>query len=223
MIIYKITNVVNRKIYIGQTVTPLSIRKSGHKHETLKRNDKCAIHKAMRKYGFENFTFEIIDICTTREELNKSEIYWIKELDSRNQKKGYNLTKGGDAPPVMIGKDNPSYGVKKPWLVELNKARRIHPKRIKKTREEINKSISESQKIAWKEGKHSSELFKKFARERIGTINIATAKPIICNETGKLYPSACNAAKSLGISQGNISAQIKGKLNQISGLTFKFQ
>ena len=50
----------------------------------------------MAKYGEENFTLEIIDFAETYEELKEREKYWIKQYDSMNREKGYNLTEGGD-------------------------------------------------------------------------------------------------------------------------------
>lgn len=50
----------------------------------------------MVKYGEENFTLEIIDFADTYEELKEKEKYWIKQYDSMNREKGYNLTEGGD-------------------------------------------------------------------------------------------------------------------------------
>jgi group I intron endonuclease len=50
----------------------------------------------MAKYGEENFTLEIIDFADTYEELKEKEKYWIKQYDSVNRDKGYNLTEGGD-------------------------------------------------------------------------------------------------------------------------------
>ena len=52
------------------------------------------LYQAMRKYGIENFSFEVIEECLP-EELNEREIYWIDYYDSFNKEKGYNMTPGG--------------------------------------------------------------------------------------------------------------------------------
>ena len=88
--IYKITNKINGKIYIGQSKNIFK-RWSEHRYEA-KNNDK-PLYKAFRKYGIENFTFEIIEICNI-EQLNEREIFWTKFYNSYNN--GYNLTPGGD-------------------------------------------------------------------------------------------------------------------------------
>lgn len=95
MIIYKITNKINGKVYIGQTTYSLNHRWSGHKQNT----NKCSyIAAAIQKYGHESFTIEQIDTAETFDELNEKEIYWINFYDSCNREKGYNLLSGGNQP-----------------------------------------------------------------------------------------------------------------------------
>jgi group I intron endonuclease len=93
MIIYKVCNVVNGKVYIGQTEKSLSARKSQHIYETFHNVDKMYFHKAIRKHGKENFIWEIIDQAQTREELDFLEKCYIKQFGSLGG--GYNLTEGG--------------------------------------------------------------------------------------------------------------------------------
>lgn len=98
MVIYKITNIINGKIYIGQTVE-YEERVRHHKQIAFRDNSKekhKPLYKAIRKYGVKNFKFEIIDSANSIEELNEKEIYYIKLYDSCiDNNKGYNLDKGG--------------------------------------------------------------------------------------------------------------------------------
>lgn len=98
MVIYKITNIINGKLYIGQTLD-YEERVRQHKQTPFRENSKekdRPLYRAMRKYGVENFKFEIIDTAETIEELNEKEIYWIQYYDSCvDNNKGYNLDKGG--------------------------------------------------------------------------------------------------------------------------------
>lgn len=87
--IYKITNLINGKCYIGQSV---DIYERWHQHKYADCKESV-IHTAIKKYGIENFSFEIIEKLH-QEELNEREIYWINYYDSYN--KGYNCTLGGD-------------------------------------------------------------------------------------------------------------------------------
>lgn len=99
--IYKYTNLLNGKIYVGQTNNP-HLRRNGHRSSAFNSNDhsyNSAFHNALRKYGEENFQFEIIEEISDelgREYLNKREKYWISELHSLTTENGYNITTGGD-------------------------------------------------------------------------------------------------------------------------------
>lgn len=89
MIIYKLTNKVNGKIYVGQTVRTAEERFKQHKYCKT-----SLIGKAIHKYGAENFSIEVLAECKTREELDEMEIFFIAYFDCIVPK-GYNLTKGG--------------------------------------------------------------------------------------------------------------------------------
>lgn len=93
--IYKVTNKVNGKVYIGQSV---DIGRRWRQHMTAE--DDIYFHKAIQKYGVENFEWEVIEKCK-KSELDERESYWIEYYDSFN--KGYNCTRGGDGGPVMRG------------------------------------------------------------------------------------------------------------------------
>lgn len=92
-IIYKFTNQINNKIYIGLTTHPLNVRLNQHMYDA-RHGSHFPFHLALQKYGLENFTYEIIDTADTVEELRNKEMYWIKFYDSYS--KGYNATIGGD-------------------------------------------------------------------------------------------------------------------------------
>lgn len=90
--IYKIENLINHKIYIGQSI---EIEQRLQKHKTL--NDNLAVHQAIQKYGKENFSYEIIEVCS-KKLLNEREKYWIKYYDCcllDGKDKGYNMDRGG--------------------------------------------------------------------------------------------------------------------------------
>lgn len=94
-IIYKITNTLNGKFYIGQTIQSLIKRFNGHKTDARVNNKtNQSLHNAIRKYGFENFICEEIENCPV-ELLDEREIYWIDKLNATDKNIGYNLDKGG--------------------------------------------------------------------------------------------------------------------------------
>jgi hypothetical protein len=86
MQIYKITNLVNNKIYIGKDTTS----------DPNYFGSGLIIRKAIKKYGLENFIKKVIDETEDYKELSKKEISWIKKLNSTNKKIGYNISTGGD-------------------------------------------------------------------------------------------------------------------------------
>ena len=93
MIIYKITNKINGKVYIGQTIYTLARRKANH-IKCAKNGVDRHLYNAMRKYGIDNFDFEEIDHADNIEDLNYLEAYYITQYDS--VRKGYNMGYGGD-------------------------------------------------------------------------------------------------------------------------------
>lgn len=89
--IYKIENIINKKLYIGQTIHTVDVRKKEH-IEAAKYGCTSVIYRAMRKYGVNNFIFTEIECCDDSL-LDEREIYWISYYDSYNN--GYNSTTGG--------------------------------------------------------------------------------------------------------------------------------
>jgi group I intron endonuclease len=94
MIIYCVTNKINGKQYIGQTIQSLADRWYHHTYYSNFRNNY--FHNAIKKYGKENFEIKQIDRALTIEELNEKEKYWIKTMNTIVPN-GYNLTMGGRA------------------------------------------------------------------------------------------------------------------------------
>lgn len=95
--IYKITNIKNKKIYIGQSKN-IEARWNKHRNAPFNPNDKgynSYFYHSIRKYGLDNFSFEVIEQCSI-DELNEKEIYWIHFYQSNDNRFGYNLTSGGN-------------------------------------------------------------------------------------------------------------------------------
>jgi group I intron endonuclease len=91
--IYLISNDVNNKLYVGQTVQTLKKRFNGHCcYSKSDRSNNSLIKRAIHKYGKEHFKIELIEECEI-DKLNEREIHWINKFDSYNN--GYNLTLGG--------------------------------------------------------------------------------------------------------------------------------
>ena len=146
--IYKITNNVNGKIYIG-------------KHSTDNLEDDymgsgIVLHKAKQKYGVESFTKEYLAFCDTEEMLNFLEKFYIKKFNAQNPKIGYNLTSGGDGVIGYIqteeAKNKISETHKGKKLTEEHKRKLSEAHKGKRRTEETRKKISE-----WHKGKRLTE------------------------------------------------------------------
>lgn len=96
-IVYKATNKINEKKYIGITSKTLNERKNEHIKMSKTSKPKYIFHKAIKKYGKDNFDFEIIDAFESTEESSEKEKHYINQYDTfyRNGK-GYNMTLGGE-------------------------------------------------------------------------------------------------------------------------------
>ncbi len=92
-LVYKYTDLTNRKIYYGQTI---NLKKRQAQHLSLAKNgDESYLHRAMRAHGIENFICEVIEKCDNEDQLNKREQFYIARDKSNSPKFGYNMTEGG--------------------------------------------------------------------------------------------------------------------------------
>ena len=108
--IYAIQNKSDLKVYIGQTVNP---KRRWCDHKWLSKNKpEQYIHRAMIKYGIENFIFTIIDTAEDGYKANELEIDWINWFKSRNNDYGYNIAPGGNDPwnRGLPSEQQPMYG-----------------------------------------------------------------------------------------------------------------
>ena len=157
--IYKVTNKVNGKVYIGQSV---DIGRRWRQHMTAE--DDIYFHKAIQKYGVENFEWEVIEKCK-KSELDERESYWIEYYDSYN--KGYNCTKGGGG---CSGEANPNWkgGIsldseysKKHYEANKEKAKEYY----EANKDKIIKKIKEKNKQYYEENKEKMREKAKEYRE----------------------------------------------------------
>lgn len=146
--IYKITNKLNGHSYIGLSKN-IEKRFLDHKTKAFGSNRKDDVKKvlyqAIRKYGLENFSFDIIEECD-EESLKRREIYWIAYYNTYLDKNNYNLTPGGDMPSkntIHIGED---HGMAKLTEEDVIYCRKCYQMGLR-SRDIYNESFQE--KIAW--------------------------------------------------------------------------
>lgn len=221
MIIYKITNIKNGRVYVGQTVG--SLGKRWNEHSTSMKNSP--LYNAFRKYGKENFKIETICSALSPEHLNSLEQHFIKYFNSFHPD-GYNLTSGGDSAytrsehsrdkqrSAMLG-----HTVSVETRAKISKTLTGRPG-IRKgavLSAETRQKISEIQI-----GRKASEETKaKMKASKLGG-KAYNSKPVMCIETGIVYGSTGEAARALNLQQTSISAICLGKRKSTGGFTFKF-
>lgn len=208
--IYKITNLINGKVYIGQTISSIKHRWNSHKNSWHSNKRCCALYNAFDKYGIDNFIIEEIEACEVNQ-LNEREIYWIDYYNSFNE--GYNLTRGGDG--VCILDYSLIYTL---WDSGL-------------TTEEIAQQIG-----ATKHGvRNVLEGYKNYSKEEgihrgAKRIGIATGKRIqqytLDGQYITTFPNATVAAESFGKGRpesNNIRSCAHGRRKSAYGYKWKFE
>jgi group I intron endonuclease len=234
--IYEIVNKVNGKIYIGQTTMSLAKRWVCHKSCAKHRSAYSILHKAIRKYGPENFTIEIVTTASSKEELDRLEQTYIEGFGGIGPN-GYNSMSGG----VVSGKHSDSTRKK---MSESHKGKPAWNKGVtgystsakgKKLSPETIRKMSESLKgrKPWNKGKKLSDDHKaSMSLAMIGKrISPSTEfkpghvppniRPVIDSE-GRIFESAYEAARLLGLQRAHISSCCCGKRKTTGGLSFQY-
>ena len=188
--IYKITNLINNKCYIGKTLNTIQERWREHCSDYKKRDEeKRPLYSAMNKYGIENFKIEEIEQCN-EDIVNDREKYWIEYYGSF--KKGYNATLGGD------GK---AYLDRKLLIKTYNKVQNL-----KRSAKILNIDAGHLSKILKEnniEVKSSKEVQNKEYGKEIAMVDLKT------NVIIKTFISLADAARYIK-EQTNSTAEIKG-------------
>lgn len=222
--VYKITNIVNWKVYIGQSINLIN-RWKDHIHALNRNDSNCTLlQRAWNKYGQKSFSFEILELCA-EEQLDEIEIKYIEIYDALNPDKGYNIEPGGN---------------KNKHLSEETKQRLRESHLGRRHTEEAKRKMSESRTGEGNGmyGRHHTEEAKKkmseakkgkpghpcsdYAKERASQANLGkivseeTRKklseshkgrpahnkimmPVYCIELDKVFECPSDAAKELGI------------------------
>jgi group I intron endonuclease len=188
--VYKVTNKVNNKVYIGITNKGAGARFKQHLFDA-EHGSQYRFHRAIRKYGKENFEVSIIAFCNNADELKENEIKFISEYESMNPDKGYNMTEGGDGTFGRVCTLETRLKIS-----EANKGKEVS--------EETRKLLSERGKVRT-EGRDTYW--------SSGTIGAGRRKPILqYDENGifvKEYDGIRLAEKETGISFALITSALK--------------
>jgi hypothetical protein len=243
--IYKI-QFSNGKHYIGLTTTSLERRKFEHKYHA-KRGDKQYLYNAIRKYEMID-TFELIeiDMADTLEELCEKEIGYIQEYNSYYlNKKGYNMTFGGEGPNGYVYtedvKQKMSEAKKKHF--ESQESRRKQSERLKKYNEkpEARQKQSEAMKEYYEKNPEAGqkncekrkEYFKKNpeARRKISDTKGQNKPFDVFTKDGTFVKTCCYQFEAKEYLQKehhitstiNIIDVLAGRLKKTAGFVFKYK
>ena len=208
--IYKITNKVNGKIYIGQTIRSVEQRWKDHQAAWHGNRHCQALYDAFDKYGIENFDIEEIEQCAETE-LNAKEQFWIQYYDSFNS--GYNITLGGDGNRKLDAAT--IYTLWDEGLTTSQIAQKIGA-----TKNGVKLLLTGYENYSIKEGKHRGAKLK----------GITNGKPIEQYSLDGVYlntfPNATVAAESLGkgrAESNNIRSSAHGRRKSAYGYRWKFE
>jgi len=212
--VYKTTNKINKKIYIGQ-------------HTTSNINDGYIgsgdlIKKAISKYGKDNFDFEIIEFCQSIKELNEREYHYIEDYNSLNPN-GYNLRPGGNYYPLsekslakmsrsrkgqFLGELNPNWKAKSFTIETIKKISNSikeryekypsYKKAVSKNSKNLRHSEETKEKISIANSGNKNGRYLEFSESQIhNIIHFYTKNNISLTKLGRLFGVATQTIKRI--------------------------
>ena len=190
MIIYKTTNLVNGKFYIGKQATATK----------WYLGSGTALKAAIKKYGRENFKKEVLEEVSTLDELAEREKYWIEKYNALEE--GYNIAEGGNGGMTFGG------GVKKgniPW----NKGIKGKQKAWNKG----TKGVMKANRTTFKPGKEHPQYGTKQSQETIDkrVMNNPRKRSVMDKDTGLVYSSISEASRDTNVPLLTVRNHITGK------------
>jgi group I intron endonuclease len=221
--VYKHTNLVNGRVYIGITRQKPSRRW----HGGWGYRDQPLFWNAIQKYGWDGFSHEILRKGLTETEAYEMEKCYIELYKATDREFGYNISGGGV--------DETRFTLE--YRENLKKARRTRPPHSDETKMKISlarRGLKHAPRTE-EHCKHLSEsltgrVFSDEHRKRISDskkgvyagCNNPKARPVLCVETGKVYSCLLEAALDAGTNNHNISAACRGRLKTSGGYHWEY-
>lgn len=207
--IYAIKNLINGKMYIGQSVN-IRERLYGHKYDLKSgKHNNLHLQSAVNKYGLENFSFEALALCDECE-LDDLERFYIAKYHTMNRKFGYNVEEGGH-----YGRHRAPETIEKMRRANLGK----------KLSEETRKKMSENSKRHADQARESIRKNSYTWGKRGGECPFA--KPVIQYDLDgnfiKEWDCIQDASQTLHIKDANISRVCKGKRKTCGGFKWAYK
>jgi len=217
MFIYKVTNLINNKVYVGQTIQSIKTRWNCHCKPSRER--VSAISKAIQKYGKQNFKIEEIDGANSLTELNYLETYYIYKFNTLSPD-GYNLSHGGNNKTLSREYKKNRQEIKEKSIVDTTTGD------IYKNPEVVCKKFSISREVLMNNINRRTSFCKNrkfdFLCNWDGIILPKTKKtnPIVDTTTGIVYLDKYDLSNKLNISIVSINENLRGVSNSCKGRKF---
>ena len=225
--VYKIVNNINSKVYIGQSIN-IKARWKDHINSLNRKDSRCTLlQRAWNKYGQENFSFEILELCS-EDMLDEIEIRYIDAYDSHNN--GYNIEPGGNQYKHLTDDTKKKIGDANRGRIRSEEAKqKMSELRSGKNNamygkhhsEESKKKMSDSKK--GKSGHAQTDYQKECARlanlgkdvsqetrRKLSEANKGhvpynkSSRPVYCIELQRIFKCPSDAGKEFNINSGNI-------------------
>lgn len=224
----------NGKKYVGITKNKTSVRwQNGNGYHTQ------VFYNAIKKYGWENITHEIVYSNLEKEVAEQRETELIAKYKSNNPRFGYNIANGGNAKgrvskhtkeimsALHKGENNPFYGKKHTkktrQIIAMKSSMRKHTDEEKRKIAEANRRriITDETRKKLSESRKGIKL-KPLTKEAKEKVSIATSKAIKCIETGKIYRSITQASIELNCQFSGIAMACRGERKTAQGYHWEF-
>lgn len=224
--VYKHTNMINGKVYIGITSNKPEKRwgSNGINYKTNKH-----FYAAIKKYKWENFKHEIIFQNLTKEEACLSEIELIKQYKSNNPKFGYNKSTGGDLSSLgTVRIQTPEVRKKisdknSRAIICINNL--IKYKSAREAGRDLNLDYKYISRVLNGHAKHCHGYVFVFEKDFDANKNYdlcVNKKAILCVEKNEVFESISECARVMNLNKGAISRVLKGKRKTHNNLHFKY-
>lgn len=219
-VIYKHTNKINGKCYIGQTHQTLTQR--WRKGEGYK--SQPYFYNAIKKYGWDNFEHIILECGLNENQVDEREKFWIKYFNSTNEDYGYNLSDGGNGKHSFNLQHKlhhqqsvaESLGIPVICLNSKKIYSTVREAMLETGAQHISECCQGKMKTSGKDV-NGNALYWKYFHEYTGAEKIEIKKqirsktPVLCITTGKIYSSAKEAERETGIDNTSIGRCCNGK------------
>lgn len=199
MLIYRVTNTVNGRVYIGKWIHSTVDHRWWLHKSAARAGSPYYFHRAIRKYGEDAFKVEVIYQAKTPEELSEMEKTYISSYQSNNPDKGYNMTLGGEGHSGWVPSEawrewksghslklwaNPDYRARqtvahqKWWTPERRKEKALYLKQMRESGYDPRKGTGRGPGTG-----------KKHTLKTRAKLSAIKNKPVRCMDTGEVFPS----------------------------------